>query len=188
MKFTLLSLAAIAAAALAGAAGTATAATIIMGTGPALACYQAANMRRADVQSVQVCDSALEDPMLTPRDRAATRNNRGILMMYRRNAAAALTDFEAAARLQPAMGESFVNRGAAQIMLGDYAGAIESLNRGLELGSAEQHEAYFNRAIANEQSGNLRAAYEDYRRALELRPDWLAPQTELQRFSVRRTP
>jgi tetratricopeptide (TPR) repeat protein len=168
------------------ASGAASAATLILGEGPALACFEAADGRRDDVEALRTCNLALDTQALTPRDRAATQINRGIIQIHRRNPRAALADFESAARLQPGMGESYVNRGAALILLGDYSGAIQSINQGIELGSADAHEAYFNRAIAHEQAGDLRAAYTDYRQALALKPDWGQAQAELQRFTVRR--
>jgi tetratricopeptide (TPR) repeat protein len=167
------------------AAGAASASTLIVGEGPAFACYQAALRQRNDAQALQECNFALREELLSPRDYAATTNNRGIIHLNRREAREALDDFNAAARIEPDLGEVHLNRGAALILMGDYAGAIESINRGLELGTDDDHEAYFNRAIAHELSGDVRSAYHDYRRASELRPDWTLPQLELRRFTVR---
>ncbi|MGE0046032.1 MAG: tetratricopeptide repeat protein, partial [Hyphomonadaceae bacterium] len=62
--------------------------------------------------------------------------------------------------------------------------AVESITRGLTLDPEEPHKAYFNRALAYEAMGNVRAAYADYRRAQELSPSWDAPQRELARYTV----
>ena len=37
--------------------------------------------------------------------------------------------------------------------------------------------AYFGRGLANEDMGNIRDAYADYRRAAQLDPQWSAPRT-----------
>jgi Tfp pilus assembly protein PilF len=52
------------------------------------------------------------------------------------------------------------------------------------MGAAEPQDAHFNRAIAYEALGDLRAAYEDYKAALAIKPDWALPQRELARFTV----
>ncbi len=45
--------------------------------------------------------------------------------------------------------------------------------------------AYYGRAVANELTGQVRAAYEDYRQASRLDPNWKDPKAELARFSVK---
>ena len=52
------------------------------------------------------------------------------------------------------------------------------------LGPEEPEKAYYNRGLANEGLDDVKAAYFDYLRALELKPDWPIPQRELRRFSV----
>jgi tetratricopeptide (TPR) repeat protein len=165
--------------------GAASAAVMVLGEGPAAACYEAARADRGDREALRDCDMALEGP-ITLRDRVATRINRGIIYVNRRQADQALVDFNEAIRLDPELGEAHVNRGAALMLRGDFRGAIDSINEGIALDTAELHKAYFNRAIAHEELGQLRAAYEDYQRAASLAPEWRSPQVELARFSVRR--
>ncbi len=160
------------------------AASTVYGNGPAQDCYQAALTGRTDPGAIRDCDTAMMGSELTARDRAATMVNRGVIRLQRREARAALSDFDVAIAWRPDIGEAYVNRGAALIRLGDYSGAIASINRGLELGSEDPQEAYFNRAVANEKLDNLPAAYADYRKALELKPDWSLAQSELARFTV----
>jgi hypothetical protein len=45
--------------------------------------------------------------------------------------------------------------------------------------------AYFVRAMGNEDSGHISAAYHDLQRARQLDPKWDEPRIELQRFQVR---
>ncbi|KAF0176907.1 MAG: tetratricopeptide repeat protein [Hyphomonadaceae bacterium] len=164
--------------------GPARAASSVIGPGPARVCFEAANAGRADLSALLDCDAAISSQELNARDRAATVVNRGVIHLLRRNAAKALEDFDRAIDWQPDLGEAYVNRGAALILSGDFQGAIASINRGLELGAEDPHEAYFNRAIAYEKLDDLPAAYADYRRAVELKPDWALPQQELARFTV----
>jgi tetratricopeptide (TPR) repeat protein len=72
------------------------------------------------------------------------------------------------------------------MMKNEYEAAVESITRGIGLNTEEPHKAYYNRAIAYEAIGNVRAAYDDYTRAAELAPEWAQPRTELARFTVRR--
>jgi len=165
-------------------AGPAQAASTVIGGGPARACFEAANTGRTDLGALTDCDTAIGGQELSARDRAATVVNRGVIHLLRREADSALADFDRAIDWRPDLGEAYVNRGAALILRGDFAGAIASINKGLELGAEDPHEAYFNRAIAEEKLDNTRAAYADYRRAAELKPDWALPRAELARFTV----
>jgi len=166
-------------------AGSASAAVMVLGDGPAKACYEAARDDRSDLEALRDCNAALEGA-LSRHDRMATSINRGIVYVNRRQAESALHDFDDAIRLNPNSGEAFVNRGAALLLAGDYTGAIASIDRGIALETGEIHKAYFNRAIAHEEMGDLRAAYEDYQTAATLSPEWSVPRAELARFTVRR--
>jgi len=64
-----------------------------------------------------------------------------------------------------------------------YGAAIAEITQALSLGVSEPHKAYFNRAAAREALGDLRGAYEDYRTALEIQPDWGPANAELARFA-----
>jgi tetratricopeptide (TPR) repeat protein len=156
----------------------------VIGTGIGQECFAAAREGRSDLSALDVCNLAVADQGATKRDQAASMVNRGVVKLHRRDPAAALEDFNAAITQQPQLGEAYINRGAALIRLGEYAKAIASIDQGLALDPAEAHEAYFNRAIANEKLDNVTAAFRDYRKALELRPDWSLALEELQRFTV----
>ena len=63
---------------------------------------------------------------------------------------------------------------------------MASLDKGIELEPLEPEKAYYNRAIAHEQLGNVRGAYFDYLKASELAPEWEQPRMQLTRFTVRK--
>ena len=55
--------------------------------------------------------------------------------------------------------------------LGEYGKAVEFFNKSLEL-DVESYPAYYNRGFAYELMGNLDAAESDYRKALEIKPNY----------------
>ena len=141
------------------AAHCAHAASTVVGNGLAHNCYAAAKAGRGDLTALRDCDAAIGDTELNAHDRTATVVNRGIIHLLRREADAALADFDLAISWAPNVGEAHVNRGAALILKADYTGAIAAIDRGLELGSDEPQDAYFNRAVANEKLDRIPAAY-----------------------------
>ncbi|MFY8142470.1 MAG: tetratricopeptide repeat protein [Caulobacter sp.] len=167
-------------------AGAAQASTMVIGGGAAKECSDAALKGRSDKRSVLACTSALELENLNFRDRARTYVNRGVLQMRQKDFGAARSDFDAAGAIDPNLGEVFVNRGAAYVGEERYREGVEQIDKGLALGVKEPEKAWFNRGLANEGLGDLKAAFRDYSRAAELNPDWPAPKLELTRFSVKR--
>lgn len=164
--------------------GAAAQGVTVIGGGLARACYTAARMDGPDPRGVQTCDSALAHEPLRRRDRAATHVNRGILLLRERDGARALSDFDAALALMPALAEGHVNRGAALILLDRPREAIAALNKGLEKNTAEPWTAHFNRATAREMLGDVSGAYADLQAAAALYPDWDLPRKELERYRV----
>jgi tetratricopeptide (TPR) repeat protein len=165
-------------------AGPAHAAVVTVGQGFARDCYEAAALERSDLSALELCNSAIEEDFLTRHDRSATLINRGIIYLYRGQYAEALADFDAAIANTPQLAEGHTHRGVALLAYHDYRSAIEALNQGLALEPEEPAKAYYNRAIAHEELGDIPAAYHDYRRAAELAPEWRPAQRELSRFRV----
>jgi len=161
-------------------------AAFVLGGGMANACSRAAIDGRDDRSAVEVCSMALESQPLVRRDRASTLVNRGVIHLRRQDYGDARRDFDAALAIEPALGEAFVNRGAALIAQRQYAEGVVEIDRGLALGPDEPEKAYFNRGLAHEGLDDMKAAWLDYTKALELRPDWDAPRRELARFTVSR--
>jgi tetratricopeptide (TPR) repeat protein len=167
-------------------AGGADAAVTVIGGGLAQACADAAITGKSDRKFEEICTQALSQEMLNSRDRAGTFVNRGVMKLRRANYEAAVIDFNQAVRIKPDMGESYVNRGAAAIGQRHFAEGMDDLNKGLQLGVDEPAKAYYNRALAYEGLDDLKAAYFDYQKAVELSPEWNAPRKELERFKVTR--
>lgn len=164
---------------------TAESAVTVIGNSFARSCYlHAESGRNLDV-GLKDCDRALDDQPMTLRDRAATFVNRGIIKMRNRELAAALNDYDAALRAKPDLAEAHVNKGIAFVYLGGRdADAVNSISRGIDLKTSQPEIAYYTRGVAHELMGNNRAAYDDYRQAATLKPDWMEPQAQLKRFAV----
>ncbi|MBS0488939.1 tetratricopeptide repeat protein [Phenylobacterium sp.] len=167
-------------------ATTAEGAVSVFGGGLAQDCADAAIRGEDDPKFQDSCTLALETELLDPRDRAGTFVNRGVLKLRRSAFSDAARDFDFAVRLQPEMGEAYVNRGAASIGRKRYAEGLSDINRSLELGVSEPEKAYYNRALAHEGLDDPKSAYFDYQKALEIAPDWDAPRQQLSRFTVSR--
>lgn len=165
--------------------GSAQAGILVLGSSEAAVCSKAALRPGNEPGGVRACDQALRADVLSPRDRAATYVNRGILRLRAGGYDRAVEDFNSALRLNPSLGEALVNRGAARIGQRRYREALADLDRGTALGSAEPEKAWYNRGLAQEGLGDVSGAYRSYVRAAELKPDWDAPRRELARFTVR---
>jgi len=168
------------------AVGAAQASTLVIGSGAAQECSDAAEKGRNDNRAVLACTTALEVETLNFRDRARTYVNRGVLQMRQRQFSAARADFDQASSIDPALGEAYVNRGATLVGEERYREGVDQIDKGLAMGVKDPEKAFFNRGLANEGLGDLSAAYKDYSRASALKPEWTAPKTELARFTVKR--
>lgn len=157
----------------------------VIGNSSARQCFEAADSRMMpSIRDLRVCDSAFAEEALSRHDRVATHVNRGILRLRRGNVDPAIADFDMAMELDPRQPEAYLNKGAALIRIDNPAEALRLFTVALDYDTRRPELAHFGRAIANEELGNVREAYEDYRRASELDPDWAEPQTELRRFRV----
>jgi tetratricopeptide (TPR) repeat protein len=160
------------------------AAVKVIGRGFGSLCYDYAKAGHASDEGLEACNRALTEESLSPADHAATLVNRGILQMYAKDFKRALASYEEALKLEPEMAEAYVNKGVALVNLQRDREAVAAFNQGLKLNTVRPEIAYYSRGVAHEMLGNMRAAYEDYRQAAALKPEWQDPQTQLRRFSV----
>ncbi len=163
--------------------GSANAAVTVLGSGPAQECFHAAEFGGEPNDGINRCTSAL-DMILTPTDRAATFVNRGVLRLALHQNDRALLDIDNGIAIAPDLGDAYIDRGAVSIALGRYDDALADLNKGIELGAHRPQVAYYDRAIVFEQKGDIRSAYNDYKKALEVAPDFEPAMRELKRFRV----
>jgi tetratricopeptide (TPR) repeat protein len=161
-------------------------AVTVFGSGMAHECSVAALSGETDYRFEDICTQALDSELLNLRDRAGTYVNRGVLKLRRKEYSSAQFDFNRAIQTKPDLGEAYVNRGAAAVGQHRYREGLDDLNKAIELGIDEPEKAYYNRALAYEGLDDMKAAYFDYQKAIELKPEWDMPRRELLRFTVER--
>jgi tetratricopeptide (TPR) repeat protein len=178
-----LTLAALAAALLSPAAS---AAVMVLGEGPGHACYESAKRQEASKAALDVCSQAILDVALTPRDRAASFSNRAVIRLNRAEGQQALADCERALALGQDFAATFINKGAALIMLKRFEEARTALDSAVSLAEgADRLPALVNRAMAREELGDVKGAYADLQAALAIKPDYAPALKELERFTLR---
>jgi Tfp pilus assembly protein PilF len=156
-----------------------------LGGGYAKSCYTAAESHFATKQGIDDCNLALAEEGLLAQVRVATYVNRGILFLRGVDVARADADFDAALKIDPNQAEAWLNKAIVRARFGKSTDALPHVTRALQAGTRKPALAYFVRAMAYEDSGNLRAAYADLQRAHQLDPKWSEPTIELKRFKVR---
>ena len=171
--------------ALLACAAPASASVMVIGSSDARLCFEAADSPlMPQVRDLRHCDDALSAGGLTNYDSVATHVNRGILRLRRGLIDQSIADFDAAMTLDPNQPEAYLNKGAALIQRQNPSEAAQLFTVALEHNTQRPAIAHYGRAVANEALGNVREAYQDYRMASELAPDWAAPRADLQRFRV----
>jgi tetratricopeptide (TPR) repeat protein len=139
-------------------------------------------------EGVQICDAALKIDPLNIRDKAATYGNRGVLLNLTDQWERAEADFKTAIRLDPTLGDPYVNLGSMLIRKKQFQEAIDQINKGLELGMSFPHIGYYDRALAYDYLGRFKEAYFDYKKTLEYEPGFTRASDRLKDFTVTRAP
>jgi tetratricopeptide (TPR) repeat protein len=169
----------------------------VVGDGSGESCWKAAKATtflrmdsaameaRWKADAIGACDDALKSDKLDRVDMASTWVNRGILEMSRERYRNARGNFKEALDLIPKLPEAHVDMGSALINLQQFAEGIKETETGLSLGSHEPERGYYNLGIAYGALGDQQKAYESFRRASGLNPDWEDPRKEMARFTVK---
>jgi tetratricopeptide (TPR) repeat protein len=146
-------------------------------------CYVAAltvaktGYRPMATDALSTCDAALNSP-LNLLDRAATFDNRGILHDTTQNWPAAWSDFDASIRLNPGLGDAWLNRGVSLIRMKERPEeALSNIQHGVELGPSLPQVGYYDLGVAQQGLGHIPQAYDAYKRALAVDPTF-APAVE----------
>lgn len=171
--------------ALAALSAPVSASVLSLGSEFSESCYRSADVRDASRQAMENCNKALSEEAITPDDRVATHVNRGILYLVRRKPSEATADFDAALALDPNQAEAWLNKAVVHARFGRPVDAMPLVQKALDLKTRRPALAYFVRALALEDSGNIAGAYQDLKRAQRLEPRWKEPKIELRRFQVR---
>ncbi|HKU63442.1 MAG TPA: tetratricopeptide repeat protein [Rhizomicrobium sp.] len=161
---------------------------ITIGTGMAHDCFTHAKTGNRLQEGVAICNAALERDLLGQKDRAGTYDNRGVILDMLGRTDEAKADFNMAISLDPTLGDPYVNLGAILIKKGRHEEALVQINKGIELGVAYAHIGYYDRAVALQMLGRFKEAYYDYKKVLELEPNFKMASERLKDFTVIRTP
>ena len=177
------------AAILAADASAANAQSVVShGVGLAHECYLYARAGNDPRGGVDVCNQSLKREMLTIKDKAATYDNRGVMLDTLGRVDDAEQDFHTAIALDPSLGDPYVNLGSMLIKKRRYQEALDHINKGIDLGMGFPHIGYYDRAVAEQLMGRYKEAYYDYKKVLELEPGYVQATERLKDFTVIRTP
>jgi tetratricopeptide (TPR) repeat protein len=147
----------------------------------------AANAQRvgkADFPDLQVCGEAITRSWSTEGEIATAYRSRGGMHLVRGEPEKAVADFTQAIKADPGYAAAYNDRGVAYSVLHRSADAARDYTRALALKPDNADQILFNRALAYEDLGDLKQAYQDYRQAADLNPGWDLPVQQLARFTV----
>ena len=168
------------------------AADTTIGLTPAADCFNAAQTvsrfgqalpEPLRVAALSNCAEALSAKINT-KDRIATLVNRGTIEAASGDLDSSLADYDAALAMNPNMADIYIDRGSALMRVARYDDARASFDKAVSLGGANTYIAYFNRAMAEEKSGNVASAYQDYKQTVALAPNYQPAKDELARFQA----
>ena len=131
-------------------------------------------------QGLAACDIALSDPHMIHR--AELMVDRGVIQTRLGDNAAALSDYNSAIALNGELGDAYISRAGVLVAMKRYDEASADIAQGLALNASNLHAAYYSRAVIEEETGNVTAAYRDYNQALAIKPDFAPASRELSRF------
>jgi tetratricopeptide (TPR) repeat protein len=130
------------------------------------------------------CDAALNAP-LNQSDRAATFDNRGILRDSLKDYSNAWSDFDSSIRLNPTLGDAWLNRGVSLIRMKERPEeALSNIQHGVELGPSLPQVGYYDLGVAHQSLGHAAQAYDAYKRALSVDPSFTPATEALKNFRV----
>ncbi len=164
----------------------------VLGVSPSSACAaaagEAARTGVATRAGLEACNRAIDVGPMPAADLATAYVNLAVVELVGDNPGAAIRDTTAALRLDPALAEAHLNQGIALSAENRPGEAIAAFSRAISLAPHHPELAYFDRAMAREDAGDVKGAYGDLRRAALLNPGWRKPRDELARFTVLRAP
>lgn len=160
----------------------------VVGAGMAHDCFVAAKAGTNPRGAIAVCNMALAEETLTIRARAGTYVNRAVMKVALGRIDDAMADYNSGLSLDPELGDGYVDRGAALITLKRYDEALVDINKGIGLGQTYEQVGYYNRGVAEFFLGRATESYYDFKKALEIAPEFTLASEQLKNFVVTRKP
>lgn len=161
---------------------------VVVGSRLAHDCFLSAKAGNDPAGGIATCNLALSEEALDAHDRAGTYVNRAVMEVKLGRIDTAMSDYDEAITIQPDLGDGYVDRGAALITLKRYDEAMADINKGIGLGLSYEHVGYYNRAVAEYYMGRITESYYDYKKALEIAPDFQPAADQLKNFVVTKVP
>ena len=160
----------------------------VIGSSLAHDCFVMAKAGVDPRAAIVTCTQALEEEALDTRARAGTHINRGVMEVAQGRIDDAMADYDKGLTLNPELGDGYVDRGAALIALKRYDEAMANINKGIGLGQTYEQVGYYNRGVAEFYLGKAADSYHDFKKALEIAPDFTQAREQLKNFVVTRVP
>jgi tetratricopeptide (TPR) repeat protein len=160
----------------------------VVGDGLAHDCFLMAKAGNDPSRGIATCDEALSEAALDAHARAGTYINRAVMKVALSRVDDAMRDYDQGITIMPNLGDGYVDRGAALIQLKRYDEAMTDINKGIGLGLSYEHVGYYDRGVAEFYMGRIKESYYDYKKALEIEPDFQPAAEQLKIFVVTRVP
>jgi tetratricopeptide (TPR) repeat protein len=160
----------------------------VVGDGLAHDCFLMAKAGNDPSRGIATCDEALTESALDAHARAGTYINRAVMKVALGRVDDAMRDYDEGITIMPNLGDGYVDRGAALIQLKRYDDAMADINKGIGLGLSYEHVGYYDRGVAEFYMGRIKESYYDYKKALEIEPDFQPAAEQLKIFVVTRVP
>jgi tetratricopeptide (TPR) repeat protein len=155
---------------------------VIYNVDDARVCSQAPDDRLELQRSLMACNTVINDPIMIRR--ASLLMDRGVVQAKLGDNEAALRDYNAAITINTKLGEAYVGRAGILTEMKRYDAARNDVATAMSLGASNLYAAFYTRGVIAEETGDLQAAYQDYKQALALNPAYLPAMRELARFKV----
>jgi tetratricopeptide (TPR) repeat protein len=136
---------------------------------PALAARFSDGVADLAADRLDAAETAFRAVIASGGDRAFVRHNLGIVLQRRGRHAGAVTEFRAAARLDPSFGPAHLLEGASLLALGQPKAALVALGRAGEL-MPHEPAVHLQRAAACERLDEVLCLTDAYRTLVELAP------------------
>jgi len=155
---------------------------IIYNVNAASTCSRAAHNEAELKVGLAACNTALSDPAMIHR--AALLLDRGVIHARLSDNPSALRDYNDAIALDSRLADAYVSRAGVLVTLKRYDEASADISRGMALGTSNRHVAYYTSGVIAEEKGDVKSAYQNYKQAAALKPDFAPANRELARFKV----
>tara|TARA_B100001179_G_C18529206_1_gene376264 strand:+ start:251 stop:814 length:564 start_codon:yes stop_codon:yes gene_type:complete len=149
------------------------AAITVLGKGDATLCYHGAKFGYENRSIINKCKNALNDNSLSPKNRAATYVNLGIIYNNSTQPDKALLTLNKGKEYDGVRSEVALNSGNSYYLKKDYNKALDLYEKSFELGIKDKSAVFFNIGLVYEKLNNIEKAIFHYKKAIELKPEFL---------------